>query len=146
MWSLVKDHPHFVLRGQIWPRRSKVTSTKSWVPDKRSWQKKFHLDIYNGSGVEIYILALEVKFDLWGQRSSQHKIADLIYKVGRNRMISISKSLLELWIFKVFILTSEVKFDLGGQRMIYVFTDNHEISNPWNFCRDRMTLSEVIRL
>ena len=58
---------------------------------------------------EIYILALEVKFDLWGQRSSQHKIADLIYKVGKKRMMSISKSVLDLWVFKVFILSSEVK-------------------------------------
>ena len=44
--------------------------------------------------------------------------------------------------FKVFILTSEVKFDLGGQRMIYVFTDKCEISNPCNSCKDQMTLSK----
>ena len=48
--------------------------------------------------------------------------------------------------FKVFILASEVKFDLGGQSMIYVLNDNYEISNPCNFCDDRMALSEVIRL
>ena len=47
--------------------------------------------------------------------SYQHKVADLIYKVDRKRLMSISKSGLELQVFKVFILALEVKFDLGGQ-------------------------------
>ena len=57
-----------------------------------------------------------MKFDLWDQRSFQQKVADLVYKFDRKRLMSIFKSVLGLQVKKVFILALEVKFDLGGER------------------------------
>ena len=68
---------------------------------------------------KVFFLASEIKFDLGGQRSFQQKVADLIYKVERKRLISIFKSVLRLLVYKVVILALKVKFDLGGQRSFW---------------------------
>ena len=65
---------------------------------------------------KVLLLALEVKFDLRGQRSFWKKVAHIIYEVDRESFIKISRTVLYLCAFEIYILASEVKVGLGGQR------------------------------
>ena len=71
--------------------------------------------IYELEPFKNFILASEVKVDLWGQRTYFKVVEQFYGKPCCKGLIKISGMVYELEPFKDFILASEVKVDLRGQ-------------------------------